>query len=194
MKKFLVVLMSLMFCIGIASQASADTMGMATANVFVTVDPNITVGVGTPLVDAGTVQTGPFMATIVFTVDANEQEVEMFVDVSPLFKGDDPQGTEVLPIPIDESFGVLFTPESASPMNGGSSTASYIGPGDSVLGFPTLRTNSIPFTSSQDGHFSQPVFVKVWWNQVDPEQPQGQYSGAVKYYAMLLPDQPVPSS
>ena len=189
MKKYLVVLLGLMLCLGFAAQASADQEGMATAHVFVTVAPNITVGVATPLVDAGSVQTGPFTATIVFSVDANEQEVEMWAAVSDLYKGDDPTGEEVTPIPVNEGAGVLFAPTNANPLNGGSPVASYIGPGDAVLGFPTTLTESIIFTSSQNGHFSQQVFVTAGWTQVDPEQPQGQYSGSVKFYSMLVPDQ-----
>jgi hypothetical protein len=138
-------------------------------------------------VDAGTVQTGEFCATITFRVDANLQQVCLLVEASPLYKGDDPNGEEVPPIPLDLSSGVEISPTNAYPLGGRDKIASYLE--DSMIGnFPAKKTESICYESSQNNHFSQDVLVTVCWNQDDPEKPTGEYSGKVRLTALLLPE------
>jgi len=174
-------------CLMLPSLGYAETEGCATATVYATVMPNVAVAANTPIVDAGTVQTGDFTAMIEFQVDANKQEVQLSVCASELWKGDDPTGLEVLPIPLNLSAGVVIAPTNANPVGGGSNVANYVGPGDPIDGFECQATEAILFESSQNNRFSQPVYVTVTWTQDDNEKPMGQYSGKVRLCAVLLP-------
>ena len=182
----MIIVMGLLLCLIGAQAAFADLNGDATAHVYVDVVPNVAVGVLTGSVDIGEIQTGDFSATITFRVDANMQDVYLSAAASPLYKGDDPTNTEVAPLPLLESAGILFEPTNANPMNGGSNVASYTGD-TTIDGFPGLLTGQIQFESSQNGHFSQDVDLTVYWQQPDPEQPQGQYSGLVQMFCLLMP-------
>lgn len=193
MKKLLLSVVSLL-TIGIVAAATvpaenvyADTSGEAEAHVYAIVNPNIAVGVLTPIVNAGTVQMGDFNAVIGFRVDANKEDVKLSVCASELYKGDDPTNPTVAPIPLNLSAGVPIAPTDANPMNGASNVANYSGGSCSIGAFPGLATEQIHFESSQNGHFSQDVYVTVTWNQGDPEKPMGEYSGKVKFIAMLVP-------
>jgi len=185
MRRLIFALSGLMLVGGLALVSYGDTQGMAVCTVYVNVDPNVAVAARTATVDAGTVQTGDFSAVCEFRVDANKQQVSLYVCASELYKGDDPSNTEVAPIPLNLSAGVLIDPTNANPLAGGSKVASYVGSGDPVDGFPTQCTEVIPFESSQNNHFSQSVFVTVVWTQDGPEKPLGAYSGKVKLVAML---------
>lgn len=184
MRKFLTILTVILMA---GSLAYADQSGSATAAVFATVNPNVAVGVLTPIVDAGTVQMGDFSATIAFRIDANMQFVALFCSASPLYKGDDPTEPEVPEIPLNISEGVVIAPTDANPVNAGSNVAAYTGPGENIGDYPTEATETIVFESSQNNHFSQDVYLTVTWNQDDPEKPMGQYSGKVKLTVLLLP-------
>ena len=185
-----IVLLLLPVILLVATTVHGDAEGMATAHVYVVVDPNVTVGVMTATVNAGTVQTGDFTATIQFRVDANKESICLSAAASPLFKGDDPTGAEVPPIPLNMSAGILIAPTNANPLANGNSTASYTSEAVDIDGFPGIGTEAICYESSQNGHFSQDVFVTVTWNQDDPEKPTGEYSGKVKLLALLLPGTP----
>lgn len=166
----------------LSSSAFADTDGQAMAHVFVDVDPNIAVMALTGNVDLGSVQIGSFDGNAIFRVDANEEAVTLGVATTHLYKGNDPFNNEVAPLPVDTRRGAVIDPANANPMEGGSNVAQY-GPGvvvDTSYGpMEGFRTNDITFESSQNGHFSQDVSVTVGWDQPDPEQVQGQYSGYI---------------
>jgi hypothetical protein len=168
--------------------AFADLSGQATAHVRVLVNPNVGITAVNTTIDAGTIQTGNFTASIDFKVDANLQEVSFQVDASPLYKGDDPTSTIVLPIPLNLSAGALIQPANGNATGGHSNVAAFSGgTGPIIQGFPTSATEVVQFSSSQNNHFSQNVNVKVVWNQGDPELPTGEYSGIVQVTALLLP-------
>lgn len=167
-----------------AGSAMADTEGMATAFVFVNVNPNVAVGVITPNVDLFTVQTGIFCGEIIFRIDANSEQVCLAVGPTYLYKGCDPTDPTVPPILIALDEGVLIEPTDASPFNGGSNVADYLFEFN-FNGFIGMQTEFICFESSQPGYFSQDVFVSVWWDQDDPERPQGQYCGYVTLWATI---------
>ena len=173
-----------------AGTVRGDTEGSASAHVYVVVDPNVAVSAETPIVDAGTVQTGEFSATICFRVDANLQMVYLYAAASGLYKGDDPTGSEVPPIPLNLSAGIEIAPTNANPVEGGSNIANYQSDQVDIDGFSAVTTDMICFESSQNNHFSQSVYITVWWIQDDPEKPTGEYSGKVKLWAVLMPDQP----
>ena len=179
----------------LSSSAFADTDGQAMAHVFVDVDPNIAVMALTGNVDLGSVQIGSFDGNAIFRVDANEEAVTLGVATTHLYKGNDPFNNEVAPLPVDTRRGAVIDPANANPMEGGSNVAQY-GPGvvvDTSYGpMEGFRTNDITFESSQNGHFSQDVSVTVGWDQPDPEQVQGQYSGYIVLYSALVGDTPTP--
>ncbi|MBA3016512.1 MAG: hypothetical protein KKD63_04800 [Proteobacteria bacterium] len=169
-----------------AQNSFADTSNSATAHVYMNVVANIAVQPGTPNVDAGSVQMGDFDATFDFRIDANTEGVAMNLAASPLFKGDDPRGTAVAPIPLNLSAGVDVSCDNANPMRGIDGNASYVG--DTTIGaFPARQAEDLQFESSQNGHFSQTCRTTVTWTQDDPEKPMGEYSGKVKLAAMVMP-------
>ena len=181
MKKILVVFMSLMLCLfAFAPVAFSDTEDDAVAEMNVTVDPNITVGDNPGDVNMS-VQTGDVSGAFVFRVDANMQYVEIQVGASHLYKADDPN-SEVAPILVNETSGVAVDPTSGE----GSILAFNSPTGYEIVGFPAVLTHSGTFESSQNGHFSQDVDVLVTWNQDDPEKPQGDYSGFVQFFCMMM--------
>lgn len=181
MKKILVVFMSLMLCLfAFAPVAFSDTEDNATAEMNVTVDPNITVGDNPGDVQMS-VQTGDVSGAFVFQVDANMQYVDIQVGASHLYKADDPL-SEVAPILVNEGVGVVV-----DPTNGQGYTLTFNSlPDYTINTFPAVLTSPGTFESSQNGHFSQPVDVIVTWNQDDPEKPQGDYSGFVQFYCMMV--------
>lgn len=183
MKKLIGVILSLMLCVALAPAAYADTEASAVNGVYVIVDPNITMQAG-PYVNAGTIQTGIITAQAGFRIDANEQEVEFYANVTDLWKGDD-SGSEVAPIPVDESAGAIIEAQNGNPLAGGSSNVPYEGPGDDVNGMKSLKTVPIVLQSSQDGHFSQMVYVTASWDQSDAEKTIGEYSGFIELVGML---------
>ncbi|MBL7048480.1 MAG: hypothetical protein ISR96_02990 [Nitrospira sp.] len=186
MKKMIILSLVLVLA-GFVGVSQADLTGDATAHVFAVVNPNVTMSTNTPIVDAGSIQTGDFTATINFGVHANKEAVTLFVEASPLFKGDDPLNSEVLPIPLNFSEGVVIDPANANPMAGADNIADYLGAGANIGDFPTAVTEAIEFESSQNNRFSQDVLVIVTYNQDDPEKPMGEYSGAVRLTALLMP-------
>lgn len=196
MKRALLVLPALLLVTTLVcgSYGNSEVIGSATANVIVNVVANIAVGIYNPNVDAGEVREGPFSALIVFRVDANMEQLCLYVDATPLYKGNiySLEG-EVPPIPLDLSAGVLIDPILASPMDFASNIAQYstaLSP-EEMYDIPlAMRTNTICFESSQDNHFSQEVIVVVTWNQDDPEKPVGEYSGKVRLWAIPVPEVP----
>lgn len=165
--------------------AYAETQGSATASVIVTINPNVAVGVLSPIVDAGTVQMGPFVADLRFRIDANTEAVKMFLEGSSLYKGDDPLNTEVAPIAILISKPVAITPQFGNRMGALPNEAAWVGAGTLIGAYPTIATETVEFESSQNGHYSQDVGYRVTYTQPDPEKPQGQYSGKVRLTVLL---------
>lgn len=186
MKKLASVIMGIVFCLFVVTSASADLEGNATAHVWVDVEANVAVGVLSSQVDIGGVQMGDFDALINFRVDANMEDVYLQPFASNLYKGDDPENDDVAPILVNVSEGIEIMPTSANPTNGSSNIATLVQPGE-INGFPAFEFSPINFESSQNGHFSQDVTIKVTWTQDDPEKPQGEYSGYVALYCMLMP-------
>lgn len=191
MRKLLIVALALTMVVGYAAASRADTASSASCHVRVLVDPNVAIEPLNSDVDAGSIQYGDFSATCGFRVDANKQEVTFYAEASPLFKADDPTGTEVPPIPLNLSEGILLTPQNGNATGGEDNVLDYVGiVGDgSCEGYPTILTEEKEFSSSQSGHFSQNVTLVVVWNQNDHEKPTGEYSGVVKLTALLMPDE-----
>ncbi|MDH5256920.1 MAG: hypothetical protein OEX07_02900 [Gammaproteobacteria bacterium] len=169
----------------LAGSALADTSNDATAKVYVQVSPNVSVVFTDAHVDLGTVQTGKFGGTATFRVDANEEAVILGVTATNLYKGDvcvvDP---EVAPLPVNGD-GALVEPDQANPFNSFSKMLPWVTEAEH-MGCLGSRSSDVPYESAQNGHFSQDVDVSVSWDQPDPEQPQGEYSGFIILHTMLL--------
>jgi len=173
----------------LSSSVLADLENNAMAHVFVDVDPNVAVMALTGNIDLGSVQIGSFDGNAIFRVDANEEAVTLGVATTHLYKGNDPFNNDVAPLPVDTNRGAVIDPANANPVEGGSNVAQYGGAVvvDTSYGpMEGFRTNDITFESSQNGHFSQDVSVTVGWDQPDPEQVQGQYSGYIVLYSALV--------
>lgn len=178
-------LLAAIACFALSAQAFADETSEATAEVYVQVNPNVTLAALDEFVDLGTVQTGVFQGHIPWRVDANTQNVLFWAAASPLFKGDDPTAPSIPPIAIDEPSGIQITIPDGGPVRGEDEYLAYTG-GTAIEAFPALETESVEYESSQVGHMSQDIDMYVWWNQDDPEKPIGEYSGMVRLSAMIV--------
>jgi hypothetical protein len=178
-------LLAALACVALAAPAFADETSEATAEVFVQVNPNVTLEALDPFVDLGTVQTGVFQGLIPWRVDANTQNVLFWASASGLYKGDDPTDPETPPIPLDEEAGIQIHIPDGGPVRGEDEFLSYTG-GTTIEDFPGLETEATEYESSQVGHLSQDIDMYVWWNQDDPEKPIGEYSGLVRLSAMIV--------
>lgn len=168
-----------------------DGAAEASCHVYVDVDPNIAVNTMLPVVDLGSVQVGEIHGTIPFRVDANTEQVRIWLAASRLYKGGDSLNGDVDPITFSWiTEGCEIFPVSASPTGGGDNHVDYVGPvPEGIDGFPAFSTTAIVFESAQNGHFSQEVDAVVHWYQNDPEKPMGEYSGRVRMLAeVVLPD------
>jgi len=175
--------------VGLANNHQPHPEAGASAHVVVRVDPNVGVSAVAPIIDAGSVQTGDFSAIVEFRVDANLQFVTFYAAASPLFKADDPLGSEVAPIPLNLSEGVVIEADNGNPVMAGSNVADFIGGAtEDIDGYPGVPTEELTFESSQNNHFSQNVRLTVTWTQDDPEKPTGEYSGKVKLCCLLMVD------
>ena len=165
--------------------AMADVQNAGTADVFVTVDPNVAVRPLVPYVNMGTIQTGIFQGFIPWRIDANTQNVKFWGGASYLYKGDDPTNTTVPPIMLDLTSGIVFTIAHGGPIGGEDTKLIYLNPVD-IDGFPGMGTETTEYESSDPGHMSQDCMMAVKWNQADAERPMGEYSGKVRLSAMVV--------
>jgi hypothetical protein len=190
MKHISLIILTVMCLVGLAftsvyAQPSVEAPGTATASVVVVVNPNIAVQTITPVVDAGTVMMGDFTADLAFQIDANVQTVSLFMEASPLYKGDDPNNDEVAPIPINTRVPVAVTPTYGHRTGAAPDVLAWEGEGSSIGDYPTTATETAAFESSQNGHYSQVVGYTITYSQPDAEKPQGQYSGKVRLTVLL---------
>jgi hypothetical protein len=187
MKRLVLLVVGLVLLGMVAAPAYADTQGAATAAVVVNVNPNVSLSAKTPLVNAGTIQTGDFFAQVTWTIGANLEQVAFFLEASDLYKGDDPVNVQVAPIALNTNKPAEFAPQFGSEINAGDNKALWVtGAGASIGAYPTKKTETATFESSQNGHYSQDVTTKIFYNQPDPEKTVGQYSGKVRLTALLV--------
>lgn len=174
----------LSFAASIAASGNRSSSGVG--KVLVNVEPNVKVDIAENPLPVHH-QTGDVSVTLTFQVDANQQTLAMFVEASDLYKGDDPSGASVGPIPLNRAVPVVIEPDHANPVNGASNQAPWTGAGSPIGAFATARSAVILFESSQNNRFSQNVDVTLSWTQNDPEKAQGQYGGRVRLTAVLQP-------
>ncbi len=189
MKRLLMLALALVV-IGAASQCFADPAAEAVSHVYLTVNPNIALQAIDANVNMGTTQTGDVTFPITFRIDANTEAVGISGLVTKLYKGDAPNATEVEPIDVNQSAGLVIDPVYANEIAGGSGIASYVSAGSYVVPlkgtFEGEVTEALTFESGQNGHFSQEVEVSPTWKNTDDEKPMGEYSGYVILYATVF--------
>ena len=179
----------------------SDLSGHASTHVFLQIDPNISMSAAAPEVDGGTLQMGQALVLIDFRIDANTEAVQLSAIVTPLYKGNDPTGVEVLPIPVDLPAGVAIDAVNANEIQGGDGIAPYLDPTPGAVPIPDLvdapeglfpghPTVEVIYESSQSGHFSQDLTLAVAYQNDDPEKPQGEYSGYVVLFGGVVESLP----
>lgn len=164
------------------SGALADETASATKKVQVRVLPNIGVGASSP--EPAQIQTGRFTITVPFHISANSQFVKIEISASHLFKAHDPASTAP-PIMLDTSRPAAVVPAAGNENGGAGDNRLAWVEQTTISDFPGWKTEVGTFESSQPGFFNQDVMVTVTWNQANPDQPVGDYSGYVRLTAML---------
>jgi hypothetical protein len=164
--------------------ALADKQSEATAQVWVEIVANISIGVDNPVLDLGDFQTGLLDGTVTFRVDSNVETVNLYVLATSLYKGGDTTDPEVAPIPVALNVPVQVAFDNGGETEAGDNLLAWTYTGD-INGVPAAQTESGEFESSQDGHFSQDVSITCTWNQADAEKTTGEYSGFVKLVGLI---------
>jgi hypothetical protein len=183
MKSMLTILVALVLMSGVAL---ADKNSSATANVSVDVVANIGLAyTGDPVV-MKPVQTGGVSGTILFSVEANVQVIQLEVAVSNLYKDNAPKSVSQIKVDTKKTVGVVPAIGQELPVGSDNAlellpTAVAVGP--FPIGFQTVQGT---FGSGTAGHFSQTVAVTPTWIQDDPELPVGTYGGVVILTGVIL--------
>ena len=187
MKRSLILIVGLLLCGLVITPAYADLTGNASAHVTMTVAPNITVVASTPQINAGTIQNTAFIATAIWSVHANMQEVIFSMAASSLYKGDDPQNPEgVPPITVKTTVPASFTCPNANRVQS-SNVLAWDGVGTPINNFPSTKTEAAVWASSTPGRLSQDCTSVITYNPPASEQPTGIYSGKIQLVVLLVP-------
>jgi hypothetical protein len=165
--------------------ADAQMQSTMVSRVAAAVPPAVAVAAIQPTWDLTVLQTGSFSATLTWQIEANVSSLQLMVEASDLYLGDDPTDTEVAPIPLDTNRPAVITAAQANPIEGGGNQAFWVGPGTPIGAFPTTRTDTITFESSQPRIFSQVVSTQIFFEQKERIKPMGNYSGRVKITTMI---------
>ena len=165
--------------------ANADMYGEATARVYARVEAHVAVTAVEAEVNLGNFQTGDLSGYVTFRVESNVDGIGIWASASNLYKGGTLNTKNVSLLQVLETAGAFIDPERAAPMGGANRMAAYVGV-DIINGLPGRMTERIHFQSSQKARFSQDVNLGIAWTQSDAVQPQGQYSGWVKMYCLIM--------
>ena len=171
--------------ITLTSPNYAEEIGSAVTTAALQLETAIAVQAQLSTVNETHCGSGPIEITANFNVEANTNLVNMFVETTPFYLNGETSNPEVDPIPLDESLGVEILPNSATLIQG-TNPASYIGDGDPVDGYPSRKTDTLSFQSS-DTMFSNSVAVTVTWDQGDPVKAAGQYFAKIKLTCLVEP-------
>ncbi len=169
--------------VGMASPAG-QTSASAVGRVLVNIRPAVRVDLPQDAVVADH-QTGDLAVTLTFNVEANSQDVGLFVEASDLHLGDDPATAD--PVKLKASAPPRIVPQYARPLDQSGGSAAWEAPGVPVGGFSTTAGRQVRFESFQPGRFSQGVDVTVVWDQDDPRKTPGQYGGRVRLTVLVTP-------
>jgi hypothetical protein len=163
----------------------AEEIGSAVTTAALQLDTAIAVQAQLPTINKTHSGSGPIDITANFNVEANINLVQMFVETTPFYLNGVTSNPEVVPIPLHESSGVEILPNGASLVQG-QNPAGYFGDGDPIDGYPSRKTDTLSFQSS-DTMFSDSVAVTVTWDQDDPVKPAGQYFAKIKLTCLVEP-------
>jgi len=186
MKKSIALLTGMMIAAFSSLALAAESPDV---RVYVKVTPQIAVAAPQTLINMGETSTGNVTADIGFYIQANTEAVDISAAASPLFKGGVVDSQYTLPVNI--AAGVPIVAAQANPLAFGSNVAAYNGSQTTVAGFPAFTTAAITFESGQNGIFDMPVTATFAWAQAT-SLPMGEYSGAVKLYAIANPTATLP--
>ena len=164
----------------LALPAGGDTTGSAVATVVVSVEPSVAVAVSAASVQAVSVRTNEFAATVRFHVDANTPLVQLFVEATALHKTSEPPAS----IDLDLTTPVSFAFGDALPA---ASDVVYFRQRSTVDGLDAMRTPAILLRQARNEALNTEVFVILAWKQGGPVKPAGLYVGKVKLTALQIP-------
>jgi hypothetical protein len=183
-----VVVMTLILLPSASLVVRAQTQSTTVSNVQAAVPPSVAVAAIQPVWDLTVLQTGSFSVTLSWQIEANVPSLQMMVEASDLFREDNPTSHDVPPIPLDTNRPAVISAEHATPVGGGSNTAMWVGPGTPIGAFPTSRTETVTFESSQAFVFRQTVSTQIFFSQQEAIKPAGMYTGRVKIATMIPTD------
>ena len=172
------------FFLPLAMLCAADLQSLFTT-VELDVAPEIAVQADAPVLyvnDPGA--SSDFDLSIDFTVQANTRNVDMFVEATDFYFHADPSSSDVPPIALVESAGIEIDAQGAVALTG--SVAAYTASGDAIDGYPSRKTETLTFQSSDAYAFSHPVAVTVTWH-MEPMKPAGQYAAKVRLTCIAIP-------
>ncbi len=154
-------------------------------------NPKATVAVQakTQTVTVGPIRSGDFSATVAFRVEATSERVHLYLEASDLWLSGDPTDPrKVGPITLNRSRPARIIAQIGRSSHGSHDGASWRGPGDTVSGFQTRKSETIIYESGQGDQFSQDITCKIWYDQPPPVKTAGRYSGVVRLTAVVLPE------
>jgi len=191
-KSLLVVLMVLVLGSGVAfGQPSIIASGEATAHVYCNILASISVTLQQTTFDLDGTGNG-FMAGqdipchIAFTVHANNQNVDLQVVATDLYKDNDAtQSVNFIPI---SSTGATIACQHGGEIHNGTGVLEWqISPPGGMI--PQNWTGKVSRTGTFGngvGTFSQDVTVSLTWKTTNAEILTGDYEGTVKLIAMVM--------
>ena len=187
-KKEFVFFRVVLFCCLVmfpAADCVAETVS-SSATMDLQLESVISVEAETSTVSENFTGTGSIEFTANFIVTANTNQVDMFVETTAFYLDGNTSDPEVTPIPLEESEGVEIDPDEAT-LTQGSNPASYSGDGDPVESYPSRKSVTLSFESSDSFTFNHSTAVTVTWDQTDPLQPAGQYFAKIKLTCITAP-------
>ncbi len=117
-----------------------------------------------------------------FAVNANTDEVQMFVEATDLhFKQAE---KEVSAIPLNTSAGANIDPIGAE---GATRTANFMGSGEPIKGLASHKSDTLAFSSPDSLSFNHQVFVSLEWNQLNEQKHAGEYTAQIKLTCFINP-------
>ncbi len=118
---------------------------------------------------------------VVFTVIANTEEVQMYVEATDLHFSDSTKNVSA--IPLNTSAGIKIDPVGAE----GSRNAAFVGSGDTIQGLSSHKTEILKFASQDSLTFNHEVFVSLEWNQKEEQKPAGEYTANIRLTCFITP-------
>lgn len=164
---------------------AADTAS-ALAVIELNMEPQVAVQIPNPVVTVSPPGTrGDIKATIDFLVEANTEQVSMFVEATD-FHFTERSHVKVEPIYLNEAAGVEIDPQGARAI--GHNIAAFAGDGDPIDGYPSHKTVTITYTNNSKSAqtFSHPVAVTATWN-LDTIKPAGRWDAKIRLTCIAMP-------